>query len=1149
MRPELFSAFDQLNPRPPTRRGAHCDGKRESTLQRASRPTVEAIESRVLLSASLIKDINPGTAGSNLQNSITIGNEIYFAANDGIHGQELWKSDGTAGGTVMVDDINPGAGSSNPADLTVVGSVVYFAANDGVHGTELWVTDGTAAGTKMVADINPGAASSNPANLTAGTYYRGLPLLYFTAAGPDGTPQVYDAIPGNTPAVTEITRGLGLTTISDLAATNGYVFFSANDGVHGTELWSASNYGAPTLMDINPGPGSSTPTDLTALYNAVYFSADDGIHGRELWEASGPSYFSMVKDIDPGAASSNPTGLYASNYSLYFSANGQFWMTRGDETTTIQITVGPQFSHVTFTPLSYALMGNTLFIANYDSYTDQTELWQTDGTAAGTIQTAPGLHLDYSTPQLYATESAVYFVGAGLRSPEQLYQTTGNGTGASLADPSEQTGGWSPNLILGLANRTLLFSATDTAHGSELWGIQIPSIAAATFLKTDTTTQGTFLQTYGYDFITPNEDNLPPSVQFATENASTYDWAQVGPGTYDPRALQTDYPMSSNPFRDAPCYYSPTQFSLDLNLTDGLTHQVALYLLDYDNLGRSESVQVSDAITGQILSTQSVSNFQNGKWLVYNLTGDVKITVINQGPMNAVVSALAVDRQFNPPLAGKASFVTTNTTLGGNWVGTYGSGGYDVLGGDAKDIPASITETDGATQWEWAYKTSDPRALIIGPGSTTKLADCVYSATTFNVDLSFNDGQSHQLALYLLDYDYWGRIENVQLSDPNTGAVLDSRTVSNFQSGEYLVYNVSGDVRITFTNVGPENAVLSGLFIDPPNSSPSFVKTDVSTQGNFTGLYGTDGYFEFAGSDGLNPYGTVAFGPGAASHVWSTASTDARVLVSDPGATARFAGCEYSENPSFSFNLQLAGNQTYQVALYFLDYDSQNRSETVQVSSGTSGAVLDTELVSNFSQGKYLVWDLSGDVNFTITKVGGLNEVVSAVFIDPAAPPTASFVTTDSTTQGTFTGHYGQGGFVVFGGGSFYPKYAEILINQPTHTWNSNATDTSALQFNDGSPYRVAACDYSVNPSFTFNVSVTDGLTHQVALYFLDYDSQHRAETIEISDPRTGKVLDTEYVSDFTAGKYLVWNLSGDVNITVINSGGLNEVLSGIFFN
>jgi ELWxxDGT repeat protein len=938
--------------------------------------TVQTLESRVLMSASLIKDINPGAPGSQIQNAVTLNNDVYFAANDGVHGEELWKSDGTAAGTMMLDDINPGPGSSNPADLTVVGNSIYFTANDGVHGTELWITNGTAASTTMVADINPGAASSNPNSLTLGGGYRGFPLLYFMATGSDGTPQVYDAIPRSTPAVMEISKGL--TNISDLTSDGGPAFFSATDVAHGTELWTASPYSAAAVIDINPGPGSSNPTDLTTFNNSLYFSADDGTHGRELWEASSPIYFSLVDDIDPGPASSNPTGLYAFNNVLYFSTNGQLWETRGDDQSTVQITVGPQFSHVTFAPLSYTSKGNTIYFASYDSDTGHTELWQTDGTAAGTVQTAPGLQLDNSTPQLYATESEVYFLASPSSGPDQLYQATGDGTGATLADPSEQASGWSPHQILGLANTTLLFSATDSVHGTEPWGIQIPSIATATFLDTDTTTHGTFLQTYGFDgFITPNENALPPDVQFSTENASTYDWAPV---TNDVRALQEDYPMSANPFRDAPCYYSASQFSLDLNLTDGLTHQVALYLVDYDNLGRSETVQVSDAISGQVLSTQNVNNFAGGKWLVYSMTGDVKITFINDGGVNAVVSALCVGEQFNPPISGTGSYVTTNATLGGNWVGTYGSGGYDVLGSDSRNIPASIAESGGGTFWEWQYNSTDARALSTGAGS---VAFCMYSATSFTYGLSFNDGKPHQLALYLVDFDDLGRVETVQLSDSVSGKVLDSRTVSHFQGGEYLVYNVSGDVTITFINDGPQNAVLSGLFIDPvstPSGTASFAGTDAQTHGNYTGFYGGDGYDVFNAASSLPSYASLSIPSSVSNYTWDPNATSVNALQTSPGATTRIAACDYSNSPAFTMGLNLTDGKTHKVAIYVLDYDYQHRAETIQITDAITGNLLDSENVSNFTGGKYLVWNLSGDVNITIVNAGGLNEVASGIF-------------------------------------------------------------------------------------------------------------------------------------------------------------------------
>ena len=114
---------------------------------------------------------NPRTAPDT---TAVITGTVYFAANDGTHGNELWKSIGGAASTLVLD-INPGAGDSNPSNLTVVGGLLYFSASDGTHGNELWQSDGTALGTTRLTDINA-SGDSNIGNLTAlGT------RLFFTA--------------------------------------------------------------------------------------------------------------------------------------------------------------------------------------------------------------------------------------------------------------------------------------------------------------------------------------------------------------------------------------------------------------------------------------------------------------------------------------------------------------------------------------------------------------------------------------------------------------------------------------------------------------------------------------------------------------------------------------------------------------------------------------------------------------------------------------------------------------------------------------------------------------------------------------------------------------------------------------------------------
>src|SRR5207247_3456611 len=99
---------------------------------------------------------------------------LFFKGADAVHGLELWKSDGSAEGTILVKDIVPGRqpngyplGPQGPFRLTNNSGTLFFATDDGVNGMELWKSDGTAEGTVMVQDINPGSASSGPRELTS----------------------------------------------------------------------------------------------------------------------------------------------------------------------------------------------------------------------------------------------------------------------------------------------------------------------------------------------------------------------------------------------------------------------------------------------------------------------------------------------------------------------------------------------------------------------------------------------------------------------------------------------------------------------------------------------------------------------------------------------------------------------------------------------------------------------------------------------------------------------------------------------------------------------------------------------------------------------------------------------------------------------
>ncbi len=90
---------------------------------------------------SQVSNINPG-GDANVRYLSVIGNEIWFAADDGTNGLELWKTDGTTAGTSMVSNINPGGGDSSPGGMVSFNGKVYFSATHSATGNELWMSDG-----------------------------------------------------------------------------------------------------------------------------------------------------------------------------------------------------------------------------------------------------------------------------------------------------------------------------------------------------------------------------------------------------------------------------------------------------------------------------------------------------------------------------------------------------------------------------------------------------------------------------------------------------------------------------------------------------------------------------------------------------------------------------------------------------------------------------------------------------------------------------------------------------------------------------------------------------------------------------------------------------------------------------------------------
>jgi hypothetical protein len=178
------------------------------------------------------------------------------------------------------------------------------------------------------------------------------------------------------------------------------------------------------------------------------------------------------------------------------------------------------------------------------------------------------------------------------------------------------------------------------------------------------------------------------------------------------------------------------------------------------------------------------------------------------------------------------------------------------------------------------------------------------------------------------------------------------------------------------------------------STTATFVTRDTTTQGNWQGTYGRDGY-ALAGDGVSLPAGvTMALG-NQLEWVWATGALDARALQRTLGA-GRIAATWYGQ----TFTVEVGvGSAPRRVSLYALDWDSTQRSQQIDVLDAATGALLDSRTVTGFAGGEHWVWQVTGAVRFRVTRLGGVNAVVSAVFVDPVSGGPANQLPSVSMTS------------------------------------------------------------------------------------------------------------------------------------------------------
>jgi ELWxxDGT repeat protein len=423
----------------------------------------------------LVKDINTQIKdNSNIRNLAAGGSTLFFTAFDLAHGDELWKSNGTAAGTVLVKDILPGSRSSyhDPNFSTYWNGFLYFEAY-GLNGWSLWKSDGSAANTVEVsADVDPGEM----------VIFKNA--LYFKGYGDglwksDGTTAGTVAVLGGIGSLDNLvvasanrlyftigndlwtSDGTDVGTVvlqsdiypTDLVSVSGTLYFNGWDDTNGYRLWTSNGTTAGTVV-VNY---AADPNNLIEVNGTLYFSANDPVAGASLVKLVPGGVPTVVK------SSISPINPFNWNGVLYFAYSGDLWKSDGTLAGTVIVKADCY-------PSTMMNIGATLYFEGWDNLHGY-ELWKSDGTTAGTGMVKdinPGA-ANSSIERLTNVNGTLYLTATEAATGTQLWKSNGTEAGTVLVQnlsPGTEDG--SPDKFFDV-NGTLYFPAYDYDNGTKLW--------------------------------------------------------------------------------------------------------------------------------------------------------------------------------------------------------------------------------------------------------------------------------------------------------------------------------------------------------------------------------------------------------------------------------------------------------------------------------------------------------------------------------------------------------------------------------------------------------------------------------------------------------------------------------------------------------
>jgi ELWxxDGT repeat protein len=422
-----------------------------------------------------LTNLQEGAAGSAPQTLVELGNKAVFFADDGVHGTELWVTDGTANGTMLLKDIAPGPNSAFPAytrELVVMGGRAYFAATSGDLDHALWSTDGTTEGTGLVHQFTVNFDDCPPSEFAAvGS------RIFFTADDVDTGCELWtsDGTTAGTRLVKDVVPGGGGSRPREMTAAGGRVVFAADDVNGEAEVWSSDGtaIGTSRLANLNPTPGeSSYPYGFVSFGSGTKaaFMAFDG-SGTAVFVSDGTSGGTQsVSDVGFGAME-----LVATESAVYFTGTNACSADPSDQCSFVQTSTGGAStiideSLVNYMPIYLTSTGDKVFFVQGTAGTPGL-FTVVGGTTRAVTNLRPGL-FDYPQ-ELQAVNGELYFTadvsGFGSQAIRKIWVTDGTDAGTRILKEFDFSREYNLLATVGkLGNRALL-SVFTRQHGLELW--------------------------------------------------------------------------------------------------------------------------------------------------------------------------------------------------------------------------------------------------------------------------------------------------------------------------------------------------------------------------------------------------------------------------------------------------------------------------------------------------------------------------------------------------------------------------------------------------------------------------------------------------------------------------------------------------------